>query len=326
MKCLNNKFRHFGLLCLTGLAAIFMAGCGSNVSTYANPYSVYYSDYASGTASLRYFAQDLCVTEDVNFGTASVNSTLAESAGVFDIEDGEVVYSQNMFQKMYPASTTKILTAYIILKYGNLDDEITVSYEAAHPGSDSSRCGLKTGDMITVGEVLYGMVLESGNDAAIALSEYYAGSIEAFAEVMNEEALKLGATHSHFTNPSGLPDENHYTTLYDMYLILQAAVQVDGFTDYFGTAVHEANYYAENGAPVTKTWKNTCRYLTGETDTPEGFTILAAKTGTTNAAGYCLCLYSENEKGKPFISIVYKAEERADMYVLMGQILKAYAN
>lgn len=91
--------------------------------------------------------------------------------------------------------------------------------------ADSSKCGLAAGDVLTVRDLLYGLLLVSGNDAANVLAEYYSGSIDKFAEEMNREAKALGATQSHFVNANGLPDDDHYTTIYDMYLIFQAAIQ-----------------------------------------------------------------------------------------------------
>lgn len=102
-----------------------------------------------------------------------------------------MLYSQNLFEKLYPASTTKILTAYIILKNCDLNATVTVSHDAANPGHSSSVCGLKEGDVITVQDLLYGLLLESGNDAAIALAEYCSGSVEEFAKLMNSTAKVL---------------------------------------------------------------------------------------------------------------------------------------
>ena len=125
----------------------------------------------------------------------------AEGAGAFNIDTHQVLYSQNLFEKLYPASTTKILTAYIILKNCDLNATVTVSHDAANPGHSSSVCGLKEGDVITVQDLLYGLLLESGNDAAIALAEYCSGSVEEFAKLMNSTAKSFGATNSSFCQP-----------------------------------------------------------------------------------------------------------------------------
>ncbi|MEI3340415.1 MAG: serine hydrolase [Eubacterium sp.] len=138
-----------------------------------------------------------------------------------------------MYEKRYPASTTKILTAYLALKYGKLDDTLTVSQDAIYTlMAGSSICGLKPGDKITLEDALYGLMLCSGNDAANVIAEYISGSTEKFADLMNEEAKALGATQSHFVNAHGLPDEDHYTTAYDLYLIFNAAIKNEDFVHF----------------------------------------------------------------------------------------------
>ena len=301
-----------------------MTGCGSKTEL-SNPYNAYSSDYVSGSSSGKYFSDTLCVTDDINFGMESTQySKVAEGAGVFNLDKQEVMYNQNIFEKLYPASTTKVLTAYIIIRYANLDDMVTVSENAAKPGESSSVCGLNTGDQISVNDLLYGLMLESGNDAAVALAEYYSGSVEAFAKVMNDEAKKLGATKSNFVNPSGYPDDNHYTTIYDMYLIFAQAIGLEKFTEVINSAEYTANYKDANGTAVTKEWKNTCKYILDSQEVPTGFTVVGGKTGTTNAAGYCLVLYSLNEKNERIISIIYKADARSNLYLYMSEILSGF--
>ena len=192
-----------------------MSGCGQAV-VIENPYSVYNSKlsvYDTDTTESSFFATDLCVTDGADLGTDKTDSTVAEGGGVFNLTTGEVTYSQNMFGKMYPASTTKILTAYIIIRDCNMSDMVTVSANAVDQASDSSICNLREGDVISVKNLLYGQMLASGNDAAIALAEFHSGTVEAFVDEMNATAKNLGATSSHFVNPNGLPDEDHYTTI-----------------------------------------------------------------------------------------------------------------
>ena len=310
MKCIN-KMR---LLCLCGIAAVFMSGCGQTVVSYDNPYDIYSTSADYGLASegagseKTYFSQNLCVADDVNIGNDTTDSQVAEGAGTFNLATNTVTYAQNIYEKLYPASTTKILTAYIALKYGNLEDYVTVSENAADQASDSSVCGLKAGDVVQLKDLLYGMMLKSGNDAAIAIAEHIGGSVEGFADMMNQEALAMGATRSHFVNPNGLPDENHYTSVYDLYLIFQNAVQDQTFLDIISTMSYDVVYTDVNGAGVEKTWENTNQYLTGKEKAPEGITVVGGKTGTTGAAGYCLVLYSYNASGQPIVSIVLKAD------------------
>lgn len=313
------------LIAIVCAVSLLTVGCGKNVEL-DNTYDVSKTSYTSGSTNFNFFAKDLCVTDDFNFGTESTTSQVAEGAGAFNVDEEEVIYAQNIFEKLYPASTTKILTAYLIIRYGNLDDIVTVSESAGNPGRDSSVCGLRTGDQISVRNLLYGLMLESGNDAAIALAEYYSGSVEAFADAMNKEALDIGATQSHFVNPSGYPDENHYTTIYDMYLITAKAIVLEEFVKIIHTESYDVEYMDALGNKVSETWKNTCQYINGNSTAPEGITVIGGKTGTTNAAGYCLVLYSLNEKNQDIISIVYKAGGRSDLYLLMGEILSKFAN
>jgi len=169
------------------------------------------------------------------------------------------------------------------------------------------------------------MMLESGNDAAEALAEHHSGSVEAFAKVMNETAKSFGATKSNFVNPSGLPNENHYTTIYDMYLIMNEAVHTPKFVEIISSKKKSVTYSSESGAIVEKTYSNNNRYFTGGATAPEGFEIIGGKTGTTGAAGYCLVLYSKNSAGEDIISIVFKADGRHNLYLLMNQILSRFA-
>ncbi len=301
-----------------------MTGCGSKIE---NAYDTYSTDYINGYNGSNYFASNLCVTNDVNFGQDNMQfAKTAEGAGAFNIDTHQVLYSQNLFEKLYPASTTKILTAYIILKNCDLNATVTVSHDAANPGHSSSVCGLKEGDVITVQDLLYGLLLESGNDAAIALAEYCSGSVEEFAKLMNSTAKSFGATNSNFVNPSGLPDENHYTTIYDMYLIFSNAISLESFVAIISSQTHDAAYTNAQGTAVSKTFKNTCGYLTGAYTAPENVTVTCGKTGTTGEAGYCLVLLSQNAKNERIISIVYKADGKKDLYSFMNEILSGFAN
>lgn len=301
-----------------------MTGCGTKIE---NAYDTYSTDYINGYNGSNYFASNLCVTNDVNFGQDNMQfAKTAEGAGAFNIDTHQVLYSQNLFEKLYPASTTKILTAYIILKNCDLNATVTVSHDAANPGHSSSVCGLKEGDVITVQDLLYGLLLESGNDAAIALAEYCSGSVEEFAKLMNSTAKSFGATNSSFVNPSGLPDENHYTTIYDMYLIFSNAISLESFVAIISSQTHDVAYTNAQGAAVSKTFKNTCGYLTGAYTTPENVTVTGGKTGTTGEAGHCLVLLSQNAKNERIISIVYKADGKKDLYSFMNEILSGFAN
>ena len=328
MKCIN-KFRIIRLSCICSVVALLVTGCGTTEVQLNNEYDAYslenniFED--DSLDSVDYFAENICVTDRTNIGTEETDAWVAHGAGVFNLTTKEVLYSQNIYDKLYPASTTKVLTAYIILRDCNLNSVVTVSKEAATQEADSSVAGLKEGDNITVRDLLYGLILPSGNDAAEALAEFHSGSIAEFANVMNETALELGATGSHFVNPSGLPDTNHYTTVYDMYLIFKTAIEDPQFVEIINTKSKAVTYTAANGKTINKTYNNTNRYFTGYATIPSGFTLIGGKTGTTSAAKYCLVLYTQNEAGEDIISIVFKADCRQNLYWLMNQILRGFA-
>lgn len=167
------------------------------------------------------YAEDLCVTEGNVEMTGAPDASGLHAAALFDVNGGEVDFAYQVFDKLYPASTTKIMTALVAILYGDLSEEGTVS-EAASASSfaaDESVAELQQGDVLTLKDLLYGLLLCSGNDAAVAIAETVSGNVDDFVDLMNEEARKLMATQTHFENPHGLHSDNHYTTAYDLYLI-----------------------------------------------------------------------------------------------------------
>ena len=146
---------------------------------------------------------------------------------VIDRKSNTVLVGKNEYAKKKMASTTKIMTSLIIIENCNLSDTVTISKKAANTGG--SRLGLKTGDKITVHDLLYGLMLRSGNDAAVALAEYTSGSIPKFANLMNKKAKELGLTNTHFVTPHGLDQDEHYTTAYELALLTNYALNNSKF-------------------------------------------------------------------------------------------------
>lgn len=312
-----------------------MSGCKNKSEvSYENPYDLYkmskiYGITDSKSASNQSFfssEKDLCVVDDINFGLEEVHSDVAVAAGTFNLETDEVTYAQNIYDKMYPASTTKIMTCYIALKYGNPDDFVTVSKNAANQPSDASVCRISEGDIVSLRDLLYGLMLASGNDAAIAIAEHIAGSEEAFVSLMNKEALSMGASCTHFANCHGMPDGNHYTSAYDLYVIFKNAVEMDEFVNIIQAANYTAIITDKNGKTVEREWSNSNRFLNGKADKPEGINVIGGKTGTTQAAGYCLVMLSKNEQEQEIVSVVLKAGGPSDLYLLTREILQEFNN
>ena len=330
MKCIN---KWIAAAMIGVLSAGVLTGCSGKETQIEAAYDVYETSAQYGLTNesfsdmLEPFSKNICVIGFDNSDGSNIHASVAEGAALFHTTEGTVSYAQNIYEKLYPASTTKILTAYIALKYGDLDQKVTVSEELLKElDVKSSVCGLKAGDTLTLEQLLYGLMLCSGNDAAVTIADAISGSIDDFADLMNQEAQALGATHSHFVNPHGLPDEDHYTTVYDLYLIFNAAISDERFVSIINSASYQAAYTDATGNTVTQTWKNTNKYLNGEVKTPEGITVIGGKTGTTKDAGYCLVLLSENDEKEPLISIVLKADGRSDLYLLMNDMLSNFSN
>ena len=199
----------------------------------------------------------------------------ARSCVVLDRNSKKIIFGKNEYNKVKMASTTKIMTATIIIENCDLNKTITVSKKAASTGG--SRLGLKTGDKITIRDLLYGLLLCSGNDAAIALAETAAGSVQEFSNMMNNKAKELGLNNSHFESPHGLDSDNHYTTAYELALLADYALQNSTFRNIVGTKNYTITI---NGYPKNITNTNE---LLGNFNG-----VYGVKTGFTNGANRCL--------------------------------------
>ena len=228
-------------------------------------------------------------------------SIQAEGGIVIDADTGTVLFGKNIHTAYYPASITKILTALIVIERCSLDEMVTFSHNAVYNvEEDSKSAGLDEGDVLTVRDCLYALLLQSANEAANALAEHVAGSVEAFAELMNARAASLGCQNSHFSNPSGLNDPNHYTSAYDMALIGQAALKNDTFMEIDSTLYYDL--------PVTKRNREGLRIYPGhkmiKKNMPEYYSgALGGKTGYTSLAGNTLVTFARRD-GMTLVAVV----------------------
>ena len=269
------------------------------------------------------FSADLCIgSNNISYNDVSVSTT--ESAALFSVDDRKVIYAKDMFKQIYPASVTKIMTAILALKYGNMNDVVTVNWQDLELESGSQVVGLRIGDKVKMSVLLRGLLIHSGNDAAQAIARHIGGSQSRFVDMMNAELNELCCTGSHFTNPTGLHDTNHYTTVYDIYLMLNEALKYDDFVNIMQVSVYDFQYENADGEEMHVTLDSTDRYLTGQTEPPKNVTVLGGKTGTTAAAGNCLALVSQNAYGQFYISVVVGAQSKEDLYndqnLLLSQI------
>ena len=310
----------------TGIGAIYVLRNGTVFDKLEDAYvaSREFSGGITDLDSLRAdgFAKNLCVVvSDVPMDGVSLGGK-PERDFLLDLDDRKVLYSKQALQKVYPASITKIMTAMLALKYGNMDDVVTITQENLNLEEGSQVCGFWAGDQVTMDQLLHCLLVYSGNDAAAAIAEHVGGSTDGFVEMMNSYARELGCTGTHFTNPHGLQDENHYTTPYDIYLMLKEALNYPEFTQITQSGSYTVEYTHADGSSASTTLLATDHYLTGEATPPKNVTILGGKTGTTDNAGNCLALLSQNAYGKPYISIVMGASTKDELYEQMSSLLQ----
>lgn len=216
----------------------------------------------------------------------------AESAVVMDIDSGAFLYSKNVDAAKYPASITKIMTALLALENCSLHERVTFSKNAIYGiERNSSHIGIRPGEILSMEECLYGMMLASANEVCLAVAEHVAGSVDAFVEMMNQKAMELGCTNTHFTNPNGLPDEQHYTTAHDMALIAQAAYKNSTFRTICQTEV--SHIPTTNMCGEERWFQNHHKMLLDGEYHYDGCT--GGKTGYTQAALNTLVTYAERD-------------------------------
>lgn len=266
------------------------------------------------------FARNLCiVSEDVLADSVDVEK--AGAACLFDVGSSRVLYSKNAHMQLHPASLTKVMTALVALKTGSMDQVLTATDAVKITEPGAQLCKIKPGDSMTLDQALHILLMYSANDVANLIADNLGGSVDGFVEMMNEEALRLGATNTHFANPHGLTQENHYTTAYDMYLIFNEALKYEGFTQILHMNSYDTVYKDADGNDRELSIGTTNRYLKGDFNPPEKVTVIGGKTGTTDAAGHCLILLSKDTSGNSYISVILRDASSDDLYDDMSDLL-----
>lgn len=267
------------------------------------------------------FAQELCVvSNDVTEGK-SVNMEDVHAAVLFDLDEQEVLYSKNAHERMNPASLTKVMTALVAIKYGTLDHMLTATDAVKITESGAQLCNLEEGDSMTLDQALRVLLIYSANDVAMLIAENVGGSVDQFIDMMNEEAKRLGATNTHFSNPHGLTEETHYTTAYDLYLIFNEAIRYDIFNEIIHMTEYKTTYVSGEGEEKEFKCSNTNWYLSGKSTAPDNVTVIGGKTGSTIAARSCLMLLAKDTSGSPYISVILSAKSRDLLYQKMTDLL-----
>lgn len=231
---------------------------------------------------------------------------VSEAAILVDIDTDTILYAKNATDSMYPASTTKLMTAYLTLENTSMDEIVTFSKNSIYSlPSGSSHIGMHIGESLSIKDCLYGLLLPSANEVATALAEHVSGSAASFVELMNSTARSLGCVNTNFVNANGLQDPNHMTCAYDLYKIMEGCISYNDFiaisskSAYFRTADSVLDRDIPMGT-TNKLIKSDSEYYTSS--------VICGKTGWTQQAGRCLVTYA-SENGRNLICVVMNAED-----------------
>ncbi len=323
MKCTNSKKKQ-AVLVIACLMFCF-TGCGElaydipyNSNAGVSGFNVVAGDRTETAAP---FAAELCVVTDNLTDDESVDMSQATAAILLDLNNKEVLYSKGAHERLQPASLTKVMTALVALQNGSLDQVLTATNTVNITESGAQLCGLKSGDSMTLSQALHILLMYSANDVAMMIAENIGGSVENFCAMMNDEAARLGATNTHFSNPHGLTAEEHYTTAYDLYLIFNEALKYETFGEIIHMTSYQTTYLDKDNKTKELSFETTNRFLRGHFQAPANVTVIGGKTGTTNAAGHCLMLLSKDTSGAPYISVILRSSSTDVLYAEMTDLL-----
>ena len=268
------------------------------------------------------FASDLART-DASIVLEGVElDASVEKAILVNTDSNTAVFAQGIYDKAYPASITKLMTAILALEYNNMDEVVVMTEDDFNLEEGSQVSGLVPGDTLTMRELFNILVVYSANDASMAIARTIDGSVPAFVDHMNRKARELGMIQTHFSNPSGLHDAENYTSAYDVYLMMNEVLKYDLFREVCGRNMYILNYMHADGTEGSLRLDSTDKYLTGEKTPPAGVSLWGGKTGTTDEAGACLTIAFQNSRGVPYIAVILNAFNRSILYDDMNKLLE----
>lgn len=311
------------ILFLLVTATIALAGCRNSSNEFLAYESL--SDAAgqaidTSVTQSDFFAENLAVvSEEVNRGGDDLLTS--GSTLLINLTDNQVIYADHVYDRMFPASLTKLMTALVVLSYGELTDSVTVSFNASHIPEPGARvCGYQEGDVISMEALLNSLLVYSGNDAAIAIAEHMGQSEAEFVKIMNKKATEIGAVHSNFVNASGLHDDNQYTTAYDMYLIFNTLIKYDTFRNIISSASYTAVYKDKDGNAQEKVLNSTNNF-TGPEEEDASVEILGGLTGATKKAGSLGILLCKDSNNKEYVLMILDAANNDTLHSQISHLL-----
>jgi D-alanyl-D-alanine carboxypeptidase (penicillin-binding protein 5/6) len=266
------------------------------------------------------FASDLVVSNNYVDLEGFELTGPAERALLFETDSNSVLFAHGIYEKAYPASLTKIMTAILAIECGDMEDVVTMEAADFMLEEGSQNSNMVAGDQVTLKQLLEVMLVYSANDASNAIARHIAGSTDAFVDMMNEKAHSLGMLGTNFVNAHGLHDDDHYTCAYDVYLMLNEAMNYPLFNEIIRMGSYTLDV-TRGDTVVSYYYDSTDEFLTGLQSVPEGVILWGGKTGTTPEAGANIALIAQDEDGIPYISVVMNADKKTILYEDMSALL-----
>ena len=265
-------------------------------------------------------AGSLCVGESDN-ALDGVEGQEGEMTGLFDIHEGEIPFSQDLYGQKSPGRLAQLMT--VLVAYENLDltESITVESEDIPYGLDQT-CGLASGNVIPARQLLNAVIVYSAQDACMALARAASGNESAFVDAMNSKARELGMTNTNYTNPTGAEDEEQYTSVYDTYLLLNAILAQEELTNALGTSSYTLNYEKADGESKQRWLDSDNLFVTGRVSVPRGVTVLGGKMYASESQNYAALLVQDNF-GNPYAVIALGTDNQTNLYERMEQMMEA---
>ena len=326
MKCINSLLRKLARVLPASVLTpvLLVSGCSGARTSYGFPYSrlqegssFTYEDVVTP------FSADLCVVDgDVSDGSIDFEET--ESGAIFDLTRREALYAYRVHERMDPASMTKVMTALVAIENAPLDQKLVCNDATYITERGAQLLEMEEGEQMTLHQALHFLLVFSANDVAMMIAENICGDVGTFVDLMNQKAVSLGATNSHFSNPHGLTEADQYVTAYDMYLIFRAAMEHEVLQQIVRLPSYKTQYTRADGTMKEAEVMNTNAFLRDNSgiSAPAGVTVIGGKTGSTYAAGECLVMMVRDVNGDPYIAVVMHATGSGSLYRRMTQLLE----
>ena len=291
MRCISRA-KSAALVCVASIS-LFTGGCiGGKGATPVTAYEL--KNYNQDLYQGKLYAEELCVAQNDVALEGYTEDTELHSAALFDLTGERVLYSYKAHERLYPASTTKIMTCILALENSKMNE--TVKFSARATALEPTKLYARTGETFYMRDLLYSLMVPSHNDTAAAIAEHISGSQSKFVSLMNKKAAQLGCTDTHFATPNGLDaGYTHYTTASDLAKIARYAIKKPAFRKIISTKSYSFKSLNTNRRFTVSTTNALLGNMPG---------VIGMKTGYTNKAGHCFVGLCQSQKGNTYISVV----------------------